>query len=539
MEPLRKRHVLSFRQSLLPRIFLTSSRAVATTVAAVAILLTIAVGTASAQPEATKNRPRIDQTPAPPVRKVSPEMLRKLHPLSKAKPDTASPDPRPAEAGPQPEPPVGPVARFLTVLLQNAHHPDVTVYAVTYETNGPTRHFAVDATPARSVPDEFTLEAKIPLPASGRAEVYVPPKPEGRWGPKQDVSFTASTRTSPAMVFRFQRHADDPKHLIKVLQYNAQFYPGGLDTAGKLRLTSHRDRGQDSYRAREIARRINAEGYDIIVLNEMFDNEDRELLINALRRQWATAGKQLYSYGPPDENHSLLGINLGKDLDEDGGVVIVSHFPIEPRQAHMLVFKDSTGEDSLANKGVLHVRLRRGNECIDVFATHLQAGKGDADAVRLKQLAQIRDFVRTHSDPRIPVLLLGDMNIRSSAPDYRKMCDILNEARRFRDVWPMLRRDLGATNDPLNPSSGEAGRIDYILYAGGSDSRYATLSPRSIELNHFLDARVRSLSDHSGVVATFFWSPSTLPYPKTTSLKAFNVQEGEGVRDLRPQRDPQ
>jgi endonuclease/exonuclease/phosphatase family metal-dependent hydrolase len=522
MERLKKRHVLSRRQSLLPRIRLTSSRAVVTTVAAVAILLTIAVCTASAQPEATKNRPRIDQTPAPPVRKVSPETLRKLHPLSRAKPDTASPDPRPAEAGPQPEPPAGPVARFLTVLLQNAHHPDVTVYAVTYETNGPTRHFAVDATPARSVPDDFTLEAKIPLPASGRAEVYVPPKPEGRWGPKQDVSFTASTRTLPAMVFRFQRHADDPKHLIKVLQYNAQFFPGVLTKLG---------RGQDSYRAREIARRINAEGYDIIVLNEMFDNEDRELLINALRRQWASAGKQLYSYGPPDE----------KDLDEDGGVVIVSHFPIEPRQAHMLVFKDSRGADSLANKGVLHVRLRRGNECIDVFATHLQADQGPARAVRLKQLGQIRDFVRTHSDPRIPVLLLGDMNIRSSDPDYRKMCDILNEARRFRDVWPMLRRDLGATSNPLNPSSGEAGRIDYIFYAGGSDSRYATLSPRSIELNHFLDDRVRSLSDHSGVVATFFWSPSTLPYPKTTttSLKAFNVQEGEEVRDLRPQRDPQ
>jgi endonuclease/exonuclease/phosphatase family metal-dependent hydrolase len=385
----------------------------------------------------------------------------------------------------------------LTVILQNPRNADATVYARVPQSDGTTRLISLKATNGFSTPDDFDLEAKITLPGPGQVQVWIASDELGSWSPRQTIHVGRVATALHPLVFRFRLHSssDPPEQLIKVLSYNAQFFPPLGDWF-------EGDRGEDGYRLKQVAERV--KDYDIIVLNEVFDDGQREDLIKELRRHWAAAGKTLYACGPTDEDHSLLGINLGRDFDEDGGTIILTHFPIVER--HQEVFKDAEGYDDMANKGVLHARLQRSGAYLDVFATHLQAGTSREErAARAKQFAVVRDFMRQHDDSAHPCLFLGDLNVRSDEPEYREMLAVLRQARPWNDVWtyfPATASARGATNSPLAPGSGS--RIDYVFYSTGS-GRGGNLVPRGVSVLPFLDSRVRSLSDHSGVLAQFRW----------------------------------
>mmetsp|Transcript_102859 Transcript_102859/g.235931 ORF Transcript_102859/g.235931 Transcript_102859/m.235931 type:complete len:474 (-) Transcript_102859:229-1650(-) len=109
----------------------------------------------------------------------------------------------------------------------------------------------------------------------------------------------------------------------------------------------------------------------------------------------------------------------------DGGLMIVSKYPI--LQTHFHGFQRSAGGDMMINKGVLHAKIRLGEEgsrCLDVFNCHLQSSQNVASrdastplerALRRRQIGELLEFVHQYAAPSAPLLLCGDWNIDAHA----------------------------------------------------------------------------------------------------------------------------
>ncbi len=288
--------------------------------------------------------------------------------------------------------------------------------------------------------------------------------------------------------------AADPPRMLKVITYNVQFLPGLARMANK--------RKDPDYRARTIGRAMAA--YDIVGLNETFDDPPRKLLLEELQKAWPGGFHAVSSPKPADNR-----IN--------GGLVIASRFPLVETNSTIYTQcslpKDyGIMADGFAAKGVLHARIRvaehaADSECVDVFVTHMEARD---DAIRETQYPELAEFVRQHSDPARPVLIMGDLNTRGDAryreqsdSQYRRLMAALMGSSRttLTDLWPRLYPDqLGGTTE--QESSDKGHRIDYIMVSNPTKGD-CSLVPVAIRVNGFLDQRVVALSDHSAVEAEF------------------------------------
>jgi endonuclease/exonuclease/phosphatase family metal-dependent hydrolase len=288
---------------------------------------------------------------------------------------------------------------------------------------------------------------------------------------------------------------------LKVITYNVQFLPG----PGRL----FNKRSDPRYRAETIGRRLSE--YDIIGLQEAFDNEPRTLLLDELRHR---LGDDFHCVVPPDSERSSFGIS--------SGLSIITRLPIIASHSMRYgndssVWRYGPQADGFAAKGALHARIRLsgnfpGEQSVDVFVTHLESHE---PAAREAQYSLFAQFVRTHTEAGRPALLLGDFNTdgrlafrKDPASAYNRMIAALSLGRAHApliDVWPNLSDKPGGTNDQETAEGGE--RIDYIFLFQHADARPA-LSPTAIHVRRFADPSVTFLSDHSGVEAIFNWTPS-------------------------------
>lgn len=154
----------------------------------------------------------------------------------------------------------------------------------------------------------------------------------------------------------------------------------------------------------------------------------------------------------------------------------------------------------MADKGAVHARVRADSgQPIDIFATHLQAK--DQPEIRAHQLGELRDFIRRHSDPDVPFLVLGDMNLKT--PEERSNAiRTLQEARPgVRDAWQWK----GSGKCVTKPDSGRC--LDIIYVENVSGDRPLVLD--RIAVRKFEDAATRRgyLSDHFGLEAGFTVTP--------------------------------
>lgn len=280
---------------------------------------------------------------------------------------------------------------------------------------------------------------------------------------------------------------------LKVITYNVQFLPGLARLINK--------RKDPEYRARTIGKAL--ADFDVVGLNELFDERPRKILLDEFRRAWGDDFNVVLS---PKPDHRF-----------SGGCAIVSRLPFI--ETHGMIYSAASdpkdyglAADGHAAKGAIHARIRRGGtdakpDVIDVFATHLESKSQAARHVQYKELAE---FVRKHSDPSHPVLILGDLNTRGN-PEYMQrpksqynvMMRIFRQARpgaKLTDVWPHLKSTNGGTSRQTAPDGGR--RIDYVLLSNPAGDSHR-LRPVGVRVNHFLDPRVVALSDHSAVEAEF------------------------------------
>ncbi len=246
-------------------------------------------------------------------------------------------------------------------------------------------------------------------------------------------------------------------------------------------------------------------GYDVLLLQELFSNWHRKQLLEDLRAEYPYQSR-------------LLGRDRG--LGQDGGVVVVSKWPIE-RQFQRLFGEDCAAEDCLAQKGVLYARINKEGRRIHLFATHLQAGR-DQEALRERQLATVKRLIdQMQLPPDEPVLIGGDLNVdrfagaRTGA--FGKMIRILEAGHPLPPAGSGPHRPtMDPARNPLTDGTLPL-YLDYVLYSE------AHLKPVSA----FNDVRPvtaagRPLSDHFAVHGRFvFNSPSRPPERGTFSFVEF------------------
>lgn len=164
-------------------------------------------------------------------------------------------------------------------------------------------------------------------------------------------------------------------------------------------------------RAEYIHEHVN--GYDVLILNEAFDNSARNTLTGYLSAEYP------YYTDVVDESGST----------EDGGVIIFSRWPIE--YSEDIVYSDCDDDDCLAAKGAMYARIDKLGNKYHVFGTHTQAWADAGNvATRQAQMTQLKNFVDSKNIPATEAVILGgDFNVEKIANylnEYDQMLTILN-----------------------------------------------------------------------------------------------------------------
>jgi endonuclease/exonuclease/phosphatase family metal-dependent hydrolase len=248
---------------------------------------------------------------------------------------------------------------------------------------------------------------------------------------------------------------------VRVLSLNVKMLPGPFGEQWK-----------DERRAKAIASQLG--DYDIVCLQEVFDEEVRDIFTKA-----AKAG-----------GYKSIVSTLHDDwLHEDSGLFFASKLPIgrNGRAYGYEEFKDTAflSSDSLADKGIFYARMDLGSgKSLVVFHTHMQAdeGPGDNKGVRAKQFEQIRRFMvrglqKERRLKKTAAIFLGDFNVIAEAggkknrighptAEYREaIARLMDPVDLFRETHP---NSPGYTWDgPGNPRTGrnddDLQRLDYLL----------------------------------------------------------------------------
>lgn len=242
-------------------------------------------------------------------------------------------------------------------------------------------------------------------------------------------------------------YADD----LKLLAYNVYMLTGAIS-----------DWSQQT-RAELILQSDVIHGHDAIILNEIFDNGPAQTLLDGLKSQ--------YPHQTPVLGRTKSGWNqtLGaysNTAPEDGGVAIVSRWPIEEQIQY--VYKEGCGADWLANKGFVYIRLDKNGHDYHVIGTHAQAEDGacsDPAAVRKSQFTEMQQFIASKNIPADQVLFIGgDFNVIKNSAEYPDMLETLHvnapdAYAGFDTSWDPESNGIAAYNYPDLPSE----YLDYIF----------------------------------------------------------------------------
>ena len=293
--------------------------------------------------------------------------------------------------------------------------------------------------------------------------------------------------------------ADAPKSsatapkTIRVLSYNVQFLPGIAQLFNS--------RGNDDYRPRRLGQVLSE--FDVIGLSEVFELKPRGIILEEIKKAW---GADFHVYECPQPGPEVGRFNAG--------LAIVSRYPIVQTD-HIAYSATSTKKefgimaDEFAAKGAIHarIRLRDGKTPleIDFFTTHMDSKLASARKIQGEELSA---FAAKCTAPGNTAILTGDFNTRGNADERKSPTDeyfgLMGRLQKFRpnlaDLWLLIGKGDGGTSEQ-DPNDGGS-RIDYIFFAP-PEKGPAPLKPIEITVHHFLDDRVKALSDHSAVEGVF------------------------------------
>jgi endonuclease/exonuclease/phosphatase family metal-dependent hydrolase len=313
---------------------------------------------------------------------------------------------------------------------------------------------------------------------------------------------------------------------LRVATYNVQFVTPDLPLIGYLLREWPGHKPNVPQRAEAIGERLAC--FDIVALQETINQDRRREIFDRLEKAGRACGKpsrlpsgRMFAFveGPDVDDGSWLPL-VGDEL------ALASRLPIVRTASYL--YQHAAEEDVLAGKGALHVRLARGDGMIDVFVTHLQAGR-EHGPVRRAQIEELASFIRREvNGAATPILVLGDFNVRGSRVDrqdpgsdyhyLRRALDAAVAPRRFADAWLATHGADPETASGTKPRVLADGtrrpheeRIDYLFLAG------PTATARSVRIDFFASdlrvdaAPVGALSDHAALLAEISWQAKAAP----------------------------
>ena len=190
------------------------------------------------------------------------------------------------------------------------------------------------------------------------------------------------------------------------------------------------------------------------------------------------------------------------------GLSMLARFPlISWAQHHYTTAGDF--QNKPASKGILFLRLDIGGQPLDVYTTHMEAGKTpEAMVSRRQQAIELIGFVQEHSPLQHPLVLLGDFNMQPT-----KKADRLPESRMLQtpldfstfsqhQVFDALRLNLGLQRAAETLGIPPHKCVDHVLYRDGARAR---LEPRVWQRDApaFYDPEGKPLSDHEPLIVRF------------------------------------
>ncbi|MFB9908377.1 endonuclease/exonuclease/phosphatase family protein [Allokutzneria oryzae] len=284
---------------------------------------------------------------------------------------------------------------------------------------------------------------------------------------------------------------------VRVLTHNVKFLP---------KIAAPTD-AQDT-RAGLIATADYVKGYDVVVLNEVFDNPASEKLLQGLRAEYPY---QTPVVGRGDSGWDGTYGDPQFDL-EDGGVAIISKFPFSARNQY--IFTNGCGADGFSSKGFAHVRVTVRGLAVNVVGTHVQAddstcGSGRAGALRSEQFREIDSYL----DQRVTgtTIIAGDLNVSRTGPEYPTMLADLDALAPTDFAGPASWSP--AQNSMAGGSTAE--QLDYVLLrrgSGGGAWRNETLLVKSPEWTvKVLGVVVRRDDEYSDHFPVAGYAPAVRP----------------------------
>ncbi|MDI7223813.1 sphingomyelin phosphodiesterase [Leptospira santarosai] len=215
------------------------------------------------------------------------------------------------------------------------------------------------------------------------------------------------------------RTYSNPQNLeIKILSHNVSLMP--------TQLPGWADWGQKE-RAEQIASSDYIKNQDVIVFESLSDPNTRKILLDGIRSQYP------YQTDAVGRTRSGWNATLGtyrQSTSADGGVVIVSQWPIEEKVQY--IFNNpGCGAESSYNRGFTYVRINKNGKKFHVIGTQVQTvGPACSDlgrSARTSQFGNIKDFINTKTIPADElVLIAGDMNVTRGSIEYYEMLTNLN-----------------------------------------------------------------------------------------------------------------
>jgi endonuclease/exonuclease/phosphatase family metal-dependent hydrolase len=209
------------------------------------------------------------------------------------------------------------------------------------------------------------------------------------------------------------------------------------------------------WRIEQICKEIHRLGFDIVCLQELFDERCRNIVIRDLQHS--------YPHMVAKSTFRLPGVAEWINWLEDSGLFVASKYPITWH--NFQPFWDVAGYDGLAWKGILGMTIdlnqKKRNHSLMLFTTHLQAGH--EWAVKQKQITTMVKFIQQQRYDA--AVLCGDLNIdESNKEQYKYLIEQLDATDVFRKAHP---NDAGYTVDgTLNKNmmnSNRQVRYDYIF----------------------------------------------------------------------------
>ncbi|ETV73038.1 hypothetical protein, variant [Aphanomyces astaci] len=281
---------------------------------------------------------------------------------------------------------------------------------------------------------------------------------------------------------------------VRILTYNVWFLPPLL--ASLLRLSPFK-----MERARAIPAYLPVD-VDLVVFCEVFDLAAKAVLSAEMKRRG-------FLYETVSGRRSRLKAT-------DSGVFVMSRYPLDDAD-ELLYGAAATGDDKVADKGAVYVRMTKSGQHIHVVATHLQAWKTDAAvAVRRTQLEMLARWIHAKNLPRRDAVVYGgDFNVdEADKTEYEWMLSTLNVKNP-----PTVAGTTGFSFDPGTnvlaatgkSSGGHVERLDYVVY--GTEYRHpGTSSTQVLRLKAtegwtdpslYGGQIVYDLSDHYPVLSDF------------------------------------